>query len=262
MSGASLADAHARWAYPNRLEGQHLIMFHDDRISDPQGDLRGMDDHLSHLERLTQLRMREKVYWMRGSFHGHRFAMYGLVFGSSKSPTDETDRHELAHAFLNQHTRPGSDPPMLLVEGWAEAQSQDSKSLATRLMAWRRSLSGWAPHWPTMSPGEKEKFVQQMPDPEGLKQLLDAAPPSYLRELTNPFWHAHDAGAVYWFGGAFVDFFVRRYGVSRFLELYFNVGSRGFEDECRRLCGMDLTALEGEFWQDVELAAQTHPKLQ
>jgi len=103
-----------------------------------------------------------------------------------------------------------------------------------------------------MSLPEKQKFLQKYPDPEGIKRLLDAPPRSYLRELTNPFWSSHDAGAVYWLGGAFVDFFIRRYGVSRFLELYFKAESRGFESECRRLCGVDLSTLENEFWQDVE----------
>ena len=256
MSGASLADAHARLAYPQRLEGQHLIMFYDGRISDAQGDLARMDDHLGRMEKLTQLLMREKVYWIRDAFHGHRFAMYGLAFGSSKSPVDETDCHELAHAFLNQHTRPGPGPPMLLVEGWAEAQSQDSKSLARRVLAHRQFMSTWTPDWHTMSVPEKEDFVQKYPDPEGTKRLLDTPPSSYLRELTNPFWSTHDAGAVYWFGGAFADFFIRRYGVSRFLELYFNAASGEFEAECRRVCGAELTALESELWQDVERTVQ------
>jgi hypothetical protein len=252
MSGASLADAHARWVYPHRMEGQRLIMFFDETLSDPQGDLRQMDEHLSRLEKLTQLRMREKVHWIRGAFHEHRFAMYGLAFGSSRSPVGETDCHELAHAFLNQHTGPGPGSPMLLVEGWAEAQSQDSRSLARHVLAHRQFISTWTPEWRTMSLPEQEKFLQQYPDPEGTKTLLDTPPRSYLRELTNPFWSTHDAGAVYWFGGAFVDFFIRRYGISRFLELYFHAASRGFEAECRRSCGVDLTALESEFRQDVE----------
>ena len=251
MSGNSLADAHARWAYPHRLEGQHVVMFYDHRISDPHDDLRRMDEYLAQMEKLTQLRMREKVYWIRGAFHGHRFAMYGLALASSQSPAGYVDFHELAHAFMNQHTGPGPGPPMLLVEGWAERQSQDSLFLARRVLAQRTFISTWAPDWPEKSLPEKEEFLQKYPDPAGTKRLLDAPPRSYLRELTNPWWSTHDAGAVYWFGGAFVDFFIRRYGISRFLELYFNAASRGFEPECRRF-GVDLTKLESEFWQDVE----------
>jgi hypothetical protein len=227
-------------------------MFYDDRISDPQGDLQQMEDQLYRMEKLTQLRLREKVYWMRGPFHGHRFAMFGLALATSQSPPGYVDLHELAHAFLNQHVAPRAGPPLFLVEGWAESQSQDSSSLARRALVHRQFISTWAPDWPRMSPREKESFLQKYPDPQGLRTMLDAPPRSYLRELTNPFWSSHDAGAVYWMGGAFVDFFIRRYGISRFLELYFNAESQGFESECRRLCGVDLTALESEFWEDVE----------
>jgi hypothetical protein len=253
MSGNSLADAHARWVYPHRLEGQHLIMFYDDRISDPEGDLRNMDDHLGEMEKLTRLQLREKVYWVRDAFHGHHFSMYGIALGSSKSPAAYLDRHELAHAFLNQHVRPGLGPPMFLVEGWAEAQSQNSTDMANRLLGWRWAISSRAPDWPKMPPFDQQKYVQNMPDPDGLKTLLDTPPRSYLRELTNPYWYTHDAGAVYWFGGPFVDFFIRRYGFSQFMELYFNTKSRGFESECRRLCGVELDTLESEFWKDVDL---------
>ena len=259
MAGASLADAHARWVYPHRLEGQRLIMFYDDRVSDPQGDLRRMEDHLARMEGLTQLRLREKVHWIRGAFCGHHFAMYGLALGSSQSPAGELDSHELAHAFLNQYVRPNAGPPVFLAEGWAEAQSKNSSALAKRLLAWRGFFSAWDPHWSTMAAPEKEKLAQKMPDPEGLKALLDVSPRSYLRELTNPYWSTHNAGAAYWFGGAFADFFIRRYGISRFLELYSNAASRGFEAECRRLCGMDLPTLESELWKDIERIAHATP---
>jgi hypothetical protein len=34
--------------------------------------------------------------------------------------------------------------------------------------------------------------------------------------------------------------------------VFLTAASRGFEPECGRLCGVDLSALESEFWQDVE----------
>ena len=80
-----------------------------------------------------------------------------------------------------------------------------------------------------MSLLEKQKFLQKYADPERTKTLLNAPPRFYLHELTNPFWSTHDAAAVYCLGGALLIFFIRRYGSSRFLELYFTAESRGFE---------------------------------
>jgi hypothetical protein len=259
MSGLSLADAHGRWVYPHRLEGRRLIMFYDDRVSDPQGDLQQMEDHMDRMEKLTQLRVREKVYWMRGPFFGDCFSMRGVAVASSKSPPGYVDSHELAHAFLNQHVGPGNGPPLFLVEGWAEAQSQQSRFLAGRAVAQRNFIARWAPSWPARSLLQKREFLQNYPDPIGTKTFLEAPPLSYLRVITNPFWSRHNAGAVYWLGGAFVDFFIRRYGASRFVELYYNTESRGFESECRRLCKVDLNILETEFWQDVERTAHVTP---
>jgi hypothetical protein len=258
-AGASLADANARYFYPHRLEDKHVVMFYDNRIADPQGDLQRMEDFLGRLEALTRSGIREKVYWIRGAFHGHHFAMYGLAVGTSQSPCGHVDFHEVAHAFLNQHRLRGAGAPMALVEGWAEAQSRNGYALSREAITFRREFSFWARDWPTMSPSDKQKFFENHADPWGWKRLLDSQPDSLLRALmTDPFWSLHNAGPVYSVGGAFVDFFIQRYGFAKFLELYLKSGAGGFELACRDLCGRDLELLETEFWNYAEEVSRAH----
>ena len=113
-----------------------------------------------------------------------------------------------------------------------------------------------------MSEAEWRELRTTLQDPDGLKQLVTAYSEKqgnvvYLQELTSPFWYHHNRGAVYPIGGAFVDFLLRKYGVSRFLDLYFASRPETFEAEFRRVYGTSLDAVEGEFWQDVERVAGT-----
>jgi hypothetical protein len=121
MAGASLMEAQARYLYPHRLETDRLVMFYDDAVADPQRDLETMDRHVARLQETTGLTLRAKIWWVRGSLLGQEgVALYGLALGSSTSPAEYRDRHELAHAVIYQGEYPDTDPPTLLVEGWAE----------------------------------------------------------------------------------------------------------------------------------------------
>src|SRR4051794_35553506 len=93
-----------------------------------------MEKHVDRLMTMTQTTPRAKIYWVRGElFDKRRMAILGLALGSLSSPNDwetadhpdnlSVDRHELAHAVLHQRYQTNTDPPTLLVEGWAESQS-------------------------------------------------------------------------------------------------------------------------------------------
>lgn len=239
VAGGSLMEGHARFLYPGRVETPRLVMFHHGRVADPGRDAEAMDRHVAALEALTGMPLRAKIYWVRGKALGQGgLAFGGLALGSSESPADwqaggYVDRHELAHAVLYQHYGPDTDPPMLLVEGWAESQSRDGHSLVGRaLEARRRRAAGesWAA-WR---------------EPGG----------TCLGGLTGPTWYHQDSGPVYDVGGAFVDFLLRRGGAGRFVELYFTCGEETFGADCRRVYGADLDTLEKEFWDDVGRRAE------
>jgi hypothetical protein len=228
------------------MESDRLVMFYDDRVTDPQRDLEAMDRHVADLEAKTGQPLREKIYWVRGELLGQRrIAIRGLALGSSRNPTDwETadhpdrlseDRHELAHAVVHQLQPADADAPTLLIEGWAEAHAGRTSQ---RRAEWTRlSRVLW-------------------------RERTGAGPTqSYLRELTGPAWYHRIDGPVYSVGGALAEFLVRKYGTEPFLRLYFACRPGTFEAACRTELGVELDALESEFWADVEgLAGNPNPE--
>jgi hypothetical protein len=242
MAITSAMEAQALTTYPQRLESRRLVMFYDGRVTDPQRDIEEMDRHVARLEKMTEKPLREKIYWIRGPLLGRGpMAIAGLALGSGQSPHDwetadhperlSVDRHELAHAVLHQQQPPHADPPTLLIEGWAESQSGTTSQ---KRAEWaRESRELW-------------------------RASTGAGPASsYLRELTEPAWYHHIDSPVYSVGGALADFLLRRYGVQRFLGLYFGCRPGRFEAECRRHLDVDLDALEPEFWAWVDRTART-----
>jgi hypothetical protein len=215
MAGASLMEAQAKYGFPHRLETSRLVMSYDDRVSQPEQDAEAMDRHVARLEELTGRPLRAKIHWVRGRMLGQgNLAYYGLALGSSQSPAGQLDRHELAHAVLYQHDAPDTDPPTLLVEGWAESQSAEPVVLSTAAGAVLRG-------------GES------------------------LRSLTAPDWYHHDSGPVYPVGGALVNFILKKYGVVRFIDLYLRSRPGNFDRACREALGVDFDALEATFQEEV-----------
>jgi hypothetical protein len=229
MSGASLMRAEAELFYPHRLETERLVMYYSDPAA-PEKYAREMDAHVARMEKLLGAPLRRKILWARGPLLGQRnLSYYGLALGSPSTPADGSaaignwylDRHELAHAVLDQHRKPDSDAPTLLHEGWAEAQAWlDPRNLAEKALNVR---AGGQPH--------------------------------RLRELVGPDWYHQDSGPVYSVGGALVDFLLRRYGVEKFRRLYVECRLETFATDCRAILGVDLDDLDAEFWKDAEKTA-------
>src|SRR5262249_50438890 len=147
-------------------------------------------------EKLLGAPVRTKILWVRGPLLGQKnLSVCGLALGTPVTPAGRRpdllydwflDRHEVAHAVLDQHRDPDSDPPMLLHEGWATSHSGlHSEDLARGALRVR-----------------------------AMKQ------PHRLRELLGPQWYHQDSGPVYPVGAALVDFLLRRYGAAKFVRLY------------------------------------------
>jgi hypothetical protein len=228
MTGISLMRGEAELFYPHCAESERLVMYHHG-LATPSRDLLEMDEHVARMEKVLGERVSGKILWVRGDLLGQRaMSLHGLALGSSSSPGDwkgpqgYLDRHELAHALLDQQRSPGSDPPMVLHEGWAESQSgYDSATLGERAL--------------------------------GVKAAGKA---HRLRELVGPRWYHQDSGPVYSVGGALVDFLMRRYGVEKFLRLYVECRPDSFEADCRVILGVGLDELDAEFWKDAERTAR------
>jgi hypothetical protein len=245
MASASAMEGEAQLAYPHRLESQRLVMFYDDRVTDPTHDLEAMDRHVAALEKLTGRLLRDKIHWVRGEVFGRRhMTIRGLALGSSKSPVDwetadhpwrlSVDRHELAHGVVHQLQPPDADPPTLLIEGWAEAHAGMTAQRRAELALHSRRL------WRERGGGR--------------------AASSYLRELTSPSWYHRVDAAVYDVGGALAEFVLLKYGVDRFLRWYFACRPAQVEEACLAQLGVRFDALESAFWNEAErLVAGARP---
>jgi hypothetical protein len=222
MLGASLMEAQAEWLYPNRKESERLVMFYRE-LDDPVADIEAMDRHVAELEQKLGIRLRDKIYWVRGSLLGRgSLAFRGLALGSENGPAGDLDSHELAHAVLEQVRIPAADPPMVLHEGWAESQAgRSSIDLAAQALEVKRQ--------------------------DGAIDLAD---------LLTADLYRFDAGQAYTYGAAFVDFLLRKYSVGQFIKIYNQWNVKTSEQDFRAVYGLSISQLEDAFWRDVEMVAQ------
>jgi hypothetical protein len=223
VMGVTVMRMEAAFEYPNRLETNRLVMFYD-RLGHPAEDADAMDRHLAAMEMMLGGSLRGKVFWIRGPLPKlglGGLSTHGLALGSNTSPADwqryvGLDRHELAHAAIDQFRSPGADPPYVLHEGWAQSRcGETSADLA------REALT-----------------------------LRSANQEINLRELLGPSWYHRDLGPVYSFGGAFVDFLIRNHGTEKSLRFYNECRPESFEAVIRDVFEVDIDALEAEFWKD------------
>jgi hypothetical protein len=223
ITAASLMEGQAAYFYPHRWETERLTMFYRD-LEHPQRDAEAMDQHVAELAAKIGHPLRSKIHWVRGTLIGQGNASFlGLALGSTRSPLNwdknegYLDRHELAHAVITQQRPVTADPPMLLHEGWAESQSG---------LSWSE-LANRARH-------ERE-----------------TNPDLSVFDLLGPDWYHRDSGPVYTYGGALVDFLIRRFGVGKFVELYNRCQSATFDADFRAVYDEPLAQLESSFWQEI-----------
>src|SRR5579872_5240807 len=130
----------AQYLYPHRLQTPHLVMYYRS-LANPRGDIEEMERHVVRLQHLIGRPLRAPIHWARGTLLGRDgLSVYGLSLGTSESPITweggSVDRHELAHAVIWEQAPFTADPPAVLSEGWAEAQSGCSpQTLAVRALA-------------------------------------------------------------------------------------------------------------------------------
>lgn len=231
-AGASLMEAEADWRYPQRIPSRRVVMYYFD-LSRPHRDVVQMERHLQSLEKLMGRRLREPVHWVRGSLLRHaRLSTYGLALGSFGDGVsmgngihpalDALDRHEAAHAAINQWIPPDADPPTLLMEGWAEAVAR-----------------GWL--------SESGKSHEAAHELLALRQS-----PNYIsiKELLSSSWYHRDQGPVYTVGAHAARFLVDRAGAPKFLELYVSIRPHNVEEVLRRVYRLDSASLERELFRE------------
>ena len=252
MAWANLAEVAVSWAYPRTLESEHVVMFYRNGLIDPEQDLVTMDRHVAGLEEQSGRSLRAKIHWVRGvPFGPSAFSTPGFAFGTDTSPAGELDRHELAHSVLNQHVAPGTLPPALLIEGWAEAVSREDPRHARSALELRNEIALLS----RLTDDELFETLPHFADPVGMAQLVNSwkdvgEDMSFVTEFTNDFWYFRGRGPVYGFGRAFVAYLVREYGARKFVDLYYRVRPGTFTADCHQLFGVSAVDLERQFWLD------------
>lgn len=234
--GLSIMDLEARFLYPERTEGEAVVM-----IAPPSPTARqqvaAMDAHVrALLARLGGRAIAGKIHWARGPLLGaDGRAALGLCMGSQVGEVGATgdplaylDRHEVAHSVICGLVRHLEiDPPTLLVEGWAEANAGRPREEVRRQV------------WDMRQNGEERP----------------------LRTLFGPDWYHAHVGAVYPQGAILVDHILDAYGADRFLELYRTGRPETFEADCRRVLGVGLGDLDAACRAEVDRAAPPESSL-
>ena len=195
-------------------------------VESARAQVAAMDRHVKELESRLNRAARWRVDWLRGPILGQTpHAVFDIAIGTSPGQMEvddeglsTVDRHEVAHCVITSLYLAASDPPTLLVEGWAEANSGiDPFELAGR--AWSSHRRG--------------------------RSLT-------LRELSGPDWYWCSEGEVYVQGAPLVNYLLREFGPERFLKLYTTCQQATFAEDCRRILGMSPDELDAAFWADLE----------
>ena len=205
------------------------------RPTDAAAEVTAMDRHICRLHEILGRPPQAKVHWVRGRLMGLG-AVYvqGMALGSARPEGEDSggrltyiDRHEVAHFVIQHLCGPDSGPPFVLIEGWAECQSDDEPGrIATR--AWRQRCEGPVPT---------------------------------VRELTGKEWYHLDYGLVYTLGGALVEYLLHEYGGEKFFELYSNCRADTFAQDCRRFWRWTLDELDRDYWRYVDEQAGAERQL-
>jgi len=223
----SVMDLEARIRYPQWTLGDKVVML-STPVANARAQVAAMDRHVRQLEARLGRPTRGSIHWARGPLLGLQGrADFGHCMGSGPD-TDPVadglapvDRHEVAHCVLLSHCPPEFDPPAILTEGWAEANSgRDRVELAKA--AWVRHLAG-----------------------DDLS----------LRDFVGPDWYYRSELPAYFQGAPLVNYILDRYGPDRFVLLYTTCGRSTFADDCRRILGVSLDELDAAYQAEVEQLA-------
>ena len=225
----SLIDLIARFRYPQRTIGRHVVMIHAG-ASHPEAQVEAMDHHIERMERLLGQRAEGKVHWVRGKVFGSLpgaggFCLFGVAVGTAPGSQELgpdglafTDRHEVAHWAISRFFKPYQVlPPTALIEGWAESQSGYSQSRLYGQALSCRQAQTWLPLSRLVIPGEDILYSR-----------------------------------VYRQGGVLVDYLLDRYGGPSFFALYHGCTSAGFDADCKRLLDRRLDELEIEYTRHLD----------
>ncbi len=228
-----LADLEARWFYPERTPGKWVTMV-GARTKDARPQVSAMDRHVDALLARLGQPATWPIVWYRGALLGLKVcAIYDMALGSEvgrfppgADGLTNMDRHEVAHCVITRNYTARSDPPRVLMEGWAQANE------------------GMPPEEVAQAAWDDHK--------SGLSLTL--------RQLVAPDWYWYSGPATYNQGAPLVNYLLRVYGPERFLKLYVTCQQATFEADLRQTLGVGIDELDAAYWADIEeIVTRTGP---
>lgn len=198
-------------------------------VPDAVEQVAAMDQHIRTMEKRLGREISGRVHWVRGPLMGIQGkAILGVCLGSrpgaegaSGPELADVDRHEVAHCVSHRIFMPWSEPPALLIEGWAQANSGSDATQPAEEAWTSRALRDWLS----------------------------------LQQLTGPEWAGRHDGPVYRQGAPLVNYLLDKFGPETFLQLYTTCHRRTFADDCQRMLGVTLDELDAHYGADMERLA-------
>lgn len=221
---ATAYDSYIRWRWTRAeyrsLSSDRVTILAPEKANQEQLD--AADSCLAKLESITGLQQLAKIIMVRqqGVFDSGA-AIIGIVFGSQADEFRNVDRHELAHAFINQHIYFGCAPPQALSEGFAS--HFESKDFAYRC----RELLNYCDRY----------------GPIDVAQFLGEPPANQLNEQ------------AYCLGGPLVDFLVSEFGAKRFAQVYIRCSPNTIQAVFEETFDVQMNELVDRFWGYVAATA-------
>ncbi len=147
-SGRSFADLEARWLYAERTPGKWVTMV-GATSRDARAEVAAMDRHVDALLARLDQPATWPIRWYRGPVLGlGRCAIYDMALGSEAGQfppgvdgLTDLDRHEVAHCVITANYTTWSDPPRVLMEGWARA-NEGTPAADLAVIAWDEHQKG------------------------------------------------------------------------------------------------------------------------
>ena len=207
----------ARWRYPRITEGQHVQLFDDGKTPNVDLLVGRMDQHIEAMATLLGHPVpKTKTVWVRGSLLGQDARSVGAW--AICNPRNETtglqyvDKHEVAHSLITLMCPATVDMPMLLAEGWAQSQSAPAARSILDLIKIKRSGNSLS-----------------------------------LMELTSDEFYGRSIAPAYSHGAPLAMYLLERLGGPEFLRLYRDVRRTTFEEDVRRILGVDWEKIDSDF---------------
>lgn len=214
---SNIADAEAHYRYQRRTAGELVTLIDRGEPEDCSEVLKQMDEHVKSMTGLLEAKLDRAVYWVRGQILGQQgVSLAGWAVCGEPDKANELsyiDNHEVAHAVIGLLCPVDSNPPTLIIEGWAEYHSRDRADKRLQL----------------------------------LQAYADSDATPTLEQMVDDTWYGRSYGPAYDIGGPLVEYLIETEGGPKFFRLYKESRRSNFSSVFKSIYGTDWASVEPNF---------------